>query len=80
LDVEAEMLLYRQHMYFCQFWCNIFTYRAKVSKPYVGFNLHIAFMNLIIHVILYTVYIIITCTSCVSIASKNFNSPLCFHV
>jgi hypothetical protein len=35
-------------------------------------NLHIVYMSLIM--------CIITCMSCVSIASKSFNSPLCCHV
>jgi hypothetical protein len=51
---------------FRQFSCNIFAYRTKASKPNVSFNLHVVYMNLIIY--------IITCISCVSTASRHFNS------
>jgi hypothetical protein len=32
-------------IYFCQFRCNIFVNRAKVSKPCIVFNLYIVQMN-----------------------------------
>jgi hypothetical protein len=38
LDVETARLIYNQCMCFCQFW---YYTRAKVSKSYVSFNLHI---------------------------------------
>jgi hypothetical protein len=72
LEVEATAMFYCQHMSFCKFRYNIFTYRATVSKKYVAFNLNIVYINL-------TIYII-ACISCVCIASKSFNSPLCCHV
>jgi hypothetical protein len=43
--VEAAVLFYRQCMCFCQFWGNIVAYRAKVSKPYLSFNLHIVYIT-----------------------------------
>jgi hypothetical protein len=55
-----------RRMYFCQYWCNNFSCRAKVSEPYVNFNLHVVY-NL-------------TRMLCVSIASKSFSSPLCCRV
>jgi hypothetical protein len=46
LEVEASVLLYRQCMCLCQFWCNISPHRATVLKPNVNFNLHICIWTL----------------------------------
>jgi hypothetical protein len=69
LNFEAAVLSYRQCIFSANF--DVLIYRTKVSKLYLSFDFHIVCGLNCIH---YNI------TSCVSIASKSFVSPLCCHV